>query len=350
MAKKQTKSTSKGEGKQRKKSAKKTVSPPLRHWRKTRRGERALEKIREFEGDNIGPRVLAYLRKVDPFVFEELLLTALEEGGYRIRRNRRYTGDGGVDGRLEAEDGTRVLVQAKRYGSYVKPSDLEEFAARVASTDSEFGIFVHTGRTGPESHRRKSDHVSVISGQRLVDLLLTPREVNLRGRTSSVAAREQSGERTESTERLSFDELRVQLFRTVARMEYALKAAGYHRGDGEARADWDRLGRECDHFLTEPSTPALKAAIDYLVDEPPRKQVIEKEQLEWKEVAAYGQTLGERLLVYVRRVRDNLFHGGKIDGKWFEPERSEPLLKYSLTVLLACLEACPDIEKAYYEE
>ncbi len=39
---------------------------------------------------------IAYLRKIDPFVFEELLLEGFERRGFEVIRNRRYTGDGGL--------------------------------------------------------------------------------------------------------------------------------------------------------------------------------------------------------------------------------------------------------------
>ncbi|WP_192840691.1 restriction endonuclease, partial [Enterobacter hormaechei] len=41
-----------------------------------------------------------YLRKIDPFVFEELLLEGFEAHGFRTIRNKRYTGDGGIDGQV----------------------------------------------------------------------------------------------------------------------------------------------------------------------------------------------------------------------------------------------------------
>ena len=42
---------------------------------------------------------IAYLRKIDPFTFEELLLEGFESHGFRTIRNKRHTGDGGIDGR-----------------------------------------------------------------------------------------------------------------------------------------------------------------------------------------------------------------------------------------------------------
>lgn len=140
-----------------------------------------MEKLRSFDGDNVIPSVLAYLRKVDPFVFEEILLCALDEAGYRVRRNRKYTGDGGVDGRLSDAEGIKILLQAKRYSGYVKPSDVDAFVTLVDRYDDvDYGIFVHTGRTGPRSHRKKGKAVTVISGNHLVRLLLKPADTWLR--------------------------------------------------------------------------------------------------------------------------------------------------------------------------
>ena len=39
------------------------------------------------------------------------------------------------------------------------------------------------------------------------------------------------------------------------------------------------------------------------------------------------------LFRHIRRVRNNLFHGGKFGGNWLEPDRSKLLLTYSLMIL-----------------
>ncbi|WP_375491682.1 restriction endonuclease [uncultured Nostoc sp.] len=46
------------------------------------------------------PVVIATLRKISPYVFEELVLTCCKKQGWQIQRNFRYTGDGGIDGRV----------------------------------------------------------------------------------------------------------------------------------------------------------------------------------------------------------------------------------------------------------
>ncbi len=63
-----------------------------RHQRNIRTARRVLNKIRSWDGDNVNARIFGYLRKIDPFVFEELLLESFKSQGYRIKRNARYTG------------------------------------------------------------------------------------------------------------------------------------------------------------------------------------------------------------------------------------------------------------------
>ncbi len=46
------------------------------------------------------PEAIAILRKMNPYAFEELLLTCCQNQGWQIERNFRYTKDGGIDGRV----------------------------------------------------------------------------------------------------------------------------------------------------------------------------------------------------------------------------------------------------------
>jgi restriction endonuclease Mrr len=50
-------------------------------------------------GDKL-PVVLATLRRISPYVFEELLLICRQDQGWQIQRNFSYSGDGGIDGRV----------------------------------------------------------------------------------------------------------------------------------------------------------------------------------------------------------------------------------------------------------
>lgn len=140
------------------------------------------------------------------------------------------------------------------------------------------------------------------------------------------------------------DDIAIELFRRFARMEYALKAAGFHNGDGKAEANWDKFGCEIKGKLE--ADPEITDAVDYMTKSPPKKQIVHNGQLEWESPTPNASKTHE-LLLCVRRVRNNLFHGGKFNGHWFAPERSEELLRHSLKILDACLRASPKLNEAF---
>ena len=147
----------------------------------------------------------------------------------------------------------------------------------------------------------------------------------------------------------ALDALATELFRTFSRVEYALKASGYNTGDGDATANWTMFAKEpaVEALVAAPQDPAMQAAIAFIFGAPPKKQVVENGLLAWKVVEPATNSQADRLLIYVRRVRNNLFHGGKFNGHWFEPERSRPLLEHSLVVLQAVVAAVPAVFEAY---
>lgn len=144
------------------------------------------------------------------------------------------------------------------------------------------------------------------------------------------------------------EELSMRMFRTFARCEYALKAAGFHNGDGAAQANWTEFAKALPDLLDDPKSDALKEAVDYFDKSPPKKQVIVDGALDWDPAPPSSANKSDKILIYVRRVRNNLFHGGKFNGKWFEPERSSELLRHSLTILDAFREASPKVNEAYH--
>lgn len=116
-----------------------------------------------------------FLKDTHHFVFEEMILTAFKRKGHRIRRNRAYTGDGGIDGRVTIK-GRPFYIQAKRYRDHINPRHIREFA-QVCRRDRVRGLFIHTGKTGPESWKAAQRYqIRIISGQRLLGLLSPPRK------------------------------------------------------------------------------------------------------------------------------------------------------------------------------
>ncbi|MCE4360801.1 restriction endonuclease [Xanthomonas hortorum] len=68
--------------------------------------------------------------------------------------------------------GTRYLLQAKRYRKHINRAHILEFAKLLEARGSR-EIFIHTGRTGAGARELANDnpHLTIISGQRLLDFL-----------------------------------------------------------------------------------------------------------------------------------------------------------------------------------
>lgn len=148
-------------------------------------------------------------------------------------------------------------------------------------------------------------------------------------------------------EMLELDELCFSFFREFARCEYCLKATGFRKPGRDAMADWGAFSVEVRHLLDAPSSEPLTSAVAYYLAHPPRKQVIEGGVLAWDPVLPDHASQAELVLRLIGRVRNNLFHGGKFNDRFFDPQRSEDLLNHGLEILEACIKGHPKIYEAY---
>ena len=137
----------------------------LRMQKKARNQLDVINRLPEFR------QRIAYLRKINAFVFEEMLMEAIERAGHSVYRNKRYTGDGGIDGKALI-DGHYYLIQAKRYTGHVTTEHVSSFSQLVKKNKCR-GIFCHTGKTRPATKDsiRGIEYIEIISGQKLLDLL-----------------------------------------------------------------------------------------------------------------------------------------------------------------------------------
>jgi restriction system protein len=134
-----------------------------RHRYRIKKSKEILKKIRSFKGDNIEKRIENYLIKIDPFTFEELLLTLFEESGCKIKRNKKYTGDGGIDGKF-IFNRKLFYIQAKRYKNYIKRDDVLKFS-NLCQEKKAYGVFIHTGK-----HSENVKNIENLSGKiRIID-------------------------------------------------------------------------------------------------------------------------------------------------------------------------------------
>jgi hypothetical protein len=133
----------------------------------------------------------------------------------------------------------------------------------------------------------------------------------------------------------ALDQLAFQFFRLFAQCEYALKAMGYGRnvrnGDS-AEADWDRFANDIGVLLLQEQREDVVAARTYLFTEPPKREVWVNGRVDWAVVPNDDRSV-QMLFAHIRRVRNNLYHGGKFNAEWIAPDRSKALISKSLLLL-----------------
>jgi hypothetical protein len=132
--------------------------------------------------------------------------------------------------------------------------------------------------------------------------------------------------------------LTLEFLATFARFEFALKKSGYARGDNsQVLPDWDVFANDLANLDAAVLAPVL-AACQYLRQHPPKKQILDNGGIRWVDrQGTSGSAIGD-VLLSVRAVRNNVFHGGKFpDGMITDPLRDERLIRDCLGVLNALL-------------
>ncbi len=156
--------------------------------------------------------------------------------------------------------------------------------------------------------------------------------------------------------------LLLEFFLCFSRFEYALKASGFFqrptdiRQGGsvppDAKPDWDRFAVSLRSGFDKAAHHELTNACDYILENPPMKQVVVNDSLLWEApLRPSGQSDVEFLVRMVRSIRNNLFHGGKYSDIELREntDRTEKLLRSALIILNECLHLCPQIKNAFDE-
>lgn len=127
-----------------------------------------------------------------------------------------------------------------------------------------------------------------------------------------------------------------ELFRIYARFEFALKMAGYCFMNGKAvEINWDAfannegIGKAFFEHVQD------KCLCSTLMKDPPKPETITDGQWGFATEATPPES-AQALFGMVRRVRNNLFHG----GKYFDDnaKRNQALVQESITILLLAVE------------
>lgn len=133
------------------------------------------------------------------------------------------------------------------------------------------------------------------------------------------------------------DQLAFRFFKLFAQYEASLKSMGFFKvvdADGSVAVDWNRFANEVigPDFI-EQLGPEAEAA-HFIFRAPPKRQVVDVAgRIGWKAVSDRDRSV-QALFGHLSRMRNNLFHGSKFDGRgWIDEERSEALLSRGLRLL-----------------
>lgn len=140
----------------------------------------------------------------------------------------------------------------------------------------------------------------------------------------------------EDIEKLAFD-----FFMIFSKFEYALKKAGYMSGNNIVTVDWDRFARDYSSNFSICDDRAMK----FLLEKPPKKQSIKNDELIWKDSELKDKAEADRLLIFVRRVRNNLFHGGKHNDS--DIKRNIDLIRSCIDIIEECVKWDKDVKRHF---
>ena len=139
-------------------------------------------------------------------------------------------------------------------------------------------------------------------------------------------------------------------FLYFSRFEYSLKRLNYLTKSEEAKPDWDRYCRDNPNLLDGDLEEHVKNALKYLKNAPPKKQVVKNNGLDWEDDNYTGKYDLCRILTLLRRIRNNLFHGGKFPGgPKNDISRDRKLLESGLIIMQACLDRDNELEGIFLE-
>lgn len=149
---------------------------------------------------------------------------------------------------------------------------------------------------------------------------------------------------TKTLKQLAFD-----LFEIFSQFEYCLKVTGHCLADrgGAAKPNWSAFASALTENIIEAEDASVTEAVNYILSHPPKKQMFTGGKLRFDVVEPRAENQNDLILLYVRRVRNNLFHGGKFNGEYFEPDRSRELLSHSASILMWCVFHSDEIGQAY---
>jgi len=142
----------------------------------------------------------------------------------------------------------------------------------------------------------------------------------------------------------------TEFFVIFSRMEYALKAEGFLISHRDAKADWISFAANIENQINEKRKEnGFKKVIDYILTNPPKVQINENGIIKWEPRSASQGNDIKDLFTYIKRIRNNLFHGDKFSNGVLEDfDRDLSLVRSALVILKEAIKYNSDVAGAFY--
>ncbi len=133
---------------------------------------------REYEevNEKLKTDLIERLKKVNPGVFEKLMLSLLENMGYGLPEHRGKSGDEGIDGVIQDKLGVNpIYIQAKRWENNVREPEIRNFIGSLDTKKTDKGILFTTAgfdSRAKEAAERSSKKIILIDGVKLAELMI----------------------------------------------------------------------------------------------------------------------------------------------------------------------------------
>lgn len=130
------------------------------------------------EGEVWRKELLNKLQRMNPYKFEELIVSLMRKIGIKMEQTPK-SGDSGIDGigylRTPELLTYKVVLQTKRFNKgQVTGPDISNFAGSISGHNADRGIFVTTSiytKDAVERSRQGANLITLINGEELIDLL-----------------------------------------------------------------------------------------------------------------------------------------------------------------------------------
>ena len=141
-------------------------------------------------------------------------------------------------------------------------------------------------------------------------------------------------------------------FIMFSRFEYALKTTTFARNsNGRVVANWESFVASIRNDFDKEKNANIKSAVDFLLDYPPKTQQLLDNNLCFQDDELQDNVPEiNKLDVYIRRIRNNLFHGGKIYGYFDDGLRNPQLLKFAMIILEEWLELSEGVKNQFLKK